>query len=234
MKVYFKYTKRATFCFFSALLFMLVACNKNSYYADGGLSNPNFKGNMLQYLQSKPFYFDTVATVIKMAGLEQSFQQDDMTFFAPTDHAIGRIILSTNQYLYQSGKDTIKTLAEVSPSIWRKYLERYMFHGANKLNDYPQLDINIKALYPGQNYYSYGNDILNIGVVYDDINGVKYAGYRHLVISYIPDLNKPLNWISNDISSSDIKPTNGVVHTLNDYTTFGFNSDFIDDVYATR
>lgn len=233
MKAYLKYTKRAALCFLSALVLMFVACKKD-YYVDGGLSDPNFKGNMLQYLQSKPFYFDTVATVIKLAGLEQNFQQDDMTFFAPTDHAIGRIIYNTNKVLYQSGKDTIKALSEVSPSIWRKYLMRYMFHGANKLNDYPQLDINIKALYPGQNYYSYGNDILNIGVIYNDVNGIKYAGYRHLVISYIPDLNKPLNWISNDISSSDIKPTNGVVHTLTDYTTFGFNSDFVNDVYATR
>ncbi|MEO6520291.1 MAG: fasciclin domain-containing protein [Mucilaginibacter sp.] len=234
MKAYLKYTKRAVFCFLSALVLMFVACKKNNYYVDGGLSDPNFKGNMLQYLQAKPFYFDTIATVIKMAGLEQNFQQDDMTFFAPTDHSIARIILFTNQQLYANGKDTIKTLAEVSPSIWRKYLKRYMFHGANKLNDYPQLDLNIQALYPGQDYYSYGNDILNIGVVYDDVNGIKYAGYRHLVISYIPDLNKPLYWYTNYISSSDIKPTNGVVHTLNDYTTFGFNLDFVNDVYATR
>ncbi len=233
MKAYLKYIKKATLCFLSALVLMFGACKK-SYYVDGGLSDPNFKGNMLQYLQAKPFYFDTVATVIKMAGLEQNFQQDDMTFFAPTDHAIGRIILYTNQYLYQSGKDTIKTLSEISPAIWRKYLERYMFHGANKLKDYPQVDLLIKALYPGQNYYSYGGDILNIGVVYDDVNGIKYAGYRHLVISYIPDLNQPLTWYTNYISSSDIKPTNGVVHTLNDYTLFGFNSDFINDVYATR
>ena len=112
-----------------------------------------------------------------------------------------------------------------------------MFKGSNKLNDYPQLDVSLLNLYPGQDYYSYNNTILNIGVIYDDVNGIKYAGYRHLAISYIKDLNNPLyypNWIRNDISSSDIKPTNGVVHALTDYATFGFNDDFVYDVFATR
>jgi len=236
MKVYSKYVKKAMFCFLSVLVLLFSACKKN-YYVDGGLANPNFNGNMLQYLQSKPFYFDTVATVIKLAGLEKNFQEDDMTFFAPTDHSIARVIILTNQLLYQNGKDTIKTLSDVSPNIWRKYLMRYMFHGSNKLNDYPQLDFKLPALYPGQDYYSYNNAILNIGVVYNDINGIKYGGYRQLWISYISNLNTPLtisSWLSYPISSSDIKPINGVVHTLNDYTNFGFNTDFIIDAYNTR
>lgn len=221
-----------------AAVVLAASCKKNQYYVDGGLSNPNFNGNMLQYLQAKPFYFDTLATVIKLAGLEQNFQQDDMTFFAPTDHAIQRSILNVNKILYQAGKDTILRLTDISPDIWRKYLLRYMFQGSHYLKDYPQLDVTLVNLYPGQDYYSYNNTTVNIGVIYDDVNGIKYGGYRHLAISYIQNLNTPLtysnNWIKCDISSSDIKPTNGVVHTLNDYTTFGFNTDFVTDVVATR
>lgn len=222
--------------FFASIL-LVFGCNKDKYYVDGGLSNPNYPGNMLQYLQAKKFYFDTLARVIKIAGLEQNFQHDDMTFFAPTNHSIERILSNTNKVLYQAGKDTVVSLDEISPEIWRKYLMRYMFKGSNRLKDYPQLDVNLLNLYPGQDYYSYNNTILNIGVIYDDINGIKYGGYRHLAISYIQDLNNPNyypTWIRNDVASSDIKPTNGVVHTLNDYTTFGFNNDFITDVFATR
>jgi len=220
-----------------AAMIALSSCHKDKYYVDGGLSNPNYDGNMLQYLQAKTFYFDTLATVIKIAGLEDTFRNEDITFFAPTDHSIRRAIVNANKMLYLAGKDTILKLQEVSPEIWRKYLMRYMFKGANKLNDYPQLDVTLLNLYPGQNYYSYNNTILNIGVIYDDVNGIKYGGYRHLAISYIQDLNNPqlyFNWIRNDVASSDIKPTNGVVHTLNDYTTFGFNGDFVSDVFATR
>jgi len=70
-------------------------------------------------------------------------------------------------------------------------------------------------------------------VVYNDaVNGpkedqviIKYAGYRQLMISYIPDLSKPKSfWINALVSSSDINPTNGIVHALkftNHY--FGFS-----------
>lgn len=214
---------------------LFVSCKKDKYYFDGGKSNPEFKGTILQYLQSKPVQFDTIAAIIKIAGLEKEFQEDELTFFAPTDLSVRSILKTTNSYLYQTGKDTLKVLTDVEPQIWRKYLMMYMFKGANRLKDYYQLDINLKAVYPGQNYYSYNHTIFNIGVIFDDVNGIKYAGYRHLTIGYITDVNRPVDsWIPADISSSDIKPTNGVVHTLNANHTFGFDFGFIYDVYAGR
>ncbi|QEC54006.1 hypothetical protein [Anseongella ginsenosidimutans] len=74
-------------------------------------------------------------------------------------------------------------------------------------------------------------------MVYHDVNDVKYAGYRQLSISYIPDVSRPNDgWYTTMISSSDIKPTNGVVHTLSkDDALFGFDPDeFIDDVAASK
>ncbi len=220
---------------FSLILLLFVSCKKDEYYFDGGKSNPDFKGTMLQYLQSKPVQFDTIVDIIKIAGLEKEFQEEELTFFAPSDLSVRSILKTTNNELYQTGKDTLKVLTDVQPQIWRKYLMMYMFKGANRLKDYYQLDINLKPVYPGQNYYSYSNVIFNIGVIFDDINGIKYAGYRHLTIGYITDLNRPAdNWITADISSSDIKPTNGVVHTLNTNHTFGFDYGFVYDVYAGR
>lgn len=220
---------------FCLILLLFASCKKDQYYFDGGKSNPDFKGTMLQYLQSKPVQFDTIAEIIKIAGLEKEFQEDELTFFAPTDLSVRSILKTTNNELYQAGKDTLKVLTDVQPQIWRKYLMMYMFKGANRLKDYYQLDINLKPVYPGQNYYSYNNVIFNIGVIFDDINGIKYAGYRHLTIGYITDLNRPAdNWITADISSSDIKPTNGVVHTLNTNHTFGFANGFVSDVYAGK
>ncbi|TBO44002.1 hypothetical protein EYS08_05250 [Pedobacter kyonggii] len=220
---------------FSLILLLLASCKKDKYYFDGGKSDPNFKGTMLQYLQSKPVQFDTIAQIIKIAGLEKEFQQDELTFFAPTDQSVRSALKNTNNYLYQTGKDTLKVLTDIRPQIWRKYLMMYMFKGANRMKDYYQLDINLKSVYPGQNYYSYNNVIFNIGVIFDDINGIKYAGYRHLTIGYVTDLNKPTDsWVSADISSSDIKPLNGVVHTLNTNHIFGFDYGFVYDVYAGK
>lgn len=234
----------------AALLLLLNACKRDEYYVDGGRANPDYPGNMLKYLQDKKVPFDTVAQIVKLAGMEKQFSSEDFTFFAFDDDVIKKTIgnihtyernknprlLSLNQMLYESGKDTVKTLDQIEPAIWKKYLQRYMFKGVNRLKDYPQLDLGLRTIYPGALYYDYNNSVANIGVNFNDANGVKYIGYRQLVFSFIPDVSKPNDgWFTNYISSSDIKPTNGVVHTLN-YSGYylGFDiSEFFNDVYVT-
>jgi len=73
-------------------------------------------------------------------------------------------------------------------------------------------------------------------VVYNSANGIKYIGYRQLVFSYIPDISKPNdNWYISYIASSDIKPTNGMVHSLRYQGAYlGFSLyEFFNDVYNT-
>ncbi|MBB6238649.1 hypothetical protein HDC90_003291 [Pedobacter sp. AK013] len=234
----------------AALLLLLNACKRDEYYIDGGRANPDYQGSMLKYLQDKKVPFDTVAKIVKLAGMEEQFSKEDFTFFAFDDDVIKRTIgdihtndrnknprlLSLNQMLYEAGKDTVKTLDQISPLIWRKYLQRYMFKGVNALKDYPQIDMDLKSIYPGALHYDYNNDVSNIGVVYNSANGIKYIGYRQLVFSYIPDISKPNdNWYISYVASSDIKPTNGMVHTLRYQGAYlGFSLfEFFNDVYNT-
>lgn len=215
--------------FIICILLLASACKKDDYYVDGGRANPIFDGDILAYLESKPMEFDTIAQIIKLAGLEETFRNTEFTFFAPRDENIKNLIGAldqggVNQELFLAGRDTIQTLADVDSAIWRKYLERYMFQGKNKLMDYPQIDFDLLNIYPGQNYISYANTVCNIGVVYNDANNIKYMGYRQLYISLIPDLSQPTTWIVQKVASSDVQPRNGVVHVI-DFTSgqFGFN-----------
>ncbi len=207
-------------CLSVLMLCCFAACKRDAYYTDGGLAQAKFNGTVLQYLSSKPVEFDTLVQIIKLAGLAPVLSNEDITFFAPNDvnikALIGRLDQGgVNQRLYQEGRDTIKVLADVDSLIWRKYLLRYIYKGKNKLVDYPQIDFNQQAIYPGQIYYSYNNSVANIGVVYNDAGGIRYMGYRQLHISYIPDISKPTeNWKTVRVSSSDIQPDNGVVHVL--------------------
>lgn len=221
----------------------LMACSKDDYYRDGGLANPDFQGNMMQYLESKPVEFDSLVTAIKLAGLEEMLTNEDVTFFAPQDKSIKDMIgdvnqsLSLNNQLYLGDKDTIKTLADIDSAIWRKYLLRHVFRSKNVLADYTQIDFDLPGVYPGQYYYSYANTVCNIGVEYESANGVKYAGYRRLYISFIPNLARPdLGNRRVPVTSVDIQPTNGVVHILaRSIAQIGFNSfDFINDVYESK
>ena len=245
---------------FALLAVMVISsCKKDNYYVDGGKSDPAFNGNMLQYLQSNP-KFDTIAQIVKLAGMEKVFTDEKITFFAPTDEVIRRTIGQVNavrpelrgglnQTLFNLGKDTVKVLSDINPNIWKKFLSRYIFKGTYKLKDYPQIDFDLKPIYPGSFYRSYFGDLANIGVVYNDVNGVKYTGYRQLSFSYIPDPSTPSNYIPVAVASSDIQPSNGVVHVLALYVSngrigstehsyganiFGFTGEIYTDVVLSK
>ncbi len=215
---------------------LFAACKGDEYYTDGGLANGKFEGTVMQYLMSKPKEFDSLVQIIKLAGLDETLSSEEVTFFAPTDvnikSLIGRLDQGgVNRRLYNEGKDTIKVLGDVDSEIWRKYLLRYVFRGKNKLMDYPQIDFQQKVIYPGQIYYSLNNSVANVGVVYKDANGIRYMGYRQLNISFIPDVSRPNdNWVTVPVSSSDIEPSNGVVHVLQvSGSQLGFNQREMED-----
>lgn len=194
------------------------SCQKSKdYYLDSGQANPYFRGTIVDYLNAKPFYFDSVVVAVKLAGLDSILATDSVTFFAPTDRFIMRLINDINDRLFNLQYDTIRTLQDVPGNIWRKYLTRYMFHGANQLKDYPQIDYDLLVNYPGQGYLSWDGTPMNVGVVYYNNNGVKYVGYRQLSIAYIPDVSRPTsNWSINYVASCNILTDNGVVHVLSD------------------
>lgn len=216
----------------SGILLWMSACKKD-YYRDSGVHDPHFKGSTMDYLDAVPYFFDSVAQVVRLAGMEKVFKQDSLTFFCPTNNSIKHLIQSLNADLNFNSLDTVKKLADIPATIWQRYLELYMFHQLNQLKDYPQIDYDLLSIYPGQGYLSWNGKPMNIGVIYNDDNGVKYVGYRQLTICYIPDPGKPRDgWIRANVASSNILTTNGVVHVLsNDHYYFGFDySAFLADM----
>lgn len=211
---------------------LLAACKKD-YYQDSGLAKGKFEGSVLDYLKSKPFYFDTLVQVIDLAGMNDIFSKEQITFFAPSNACFDSTLEHTNKLLYAAGKDTISQLSQVPSELWRKILTRYIFKGKSMLNDFPQLDPAYFGTYPGQFYKSYDGALMNIGVIYGDAGGAQYAGYRQLVLSYTPDVTfKPSSWRIALVSSVNIEPRNGAVHVLRFGPIGGYSShDFGFDKY---
>lgn len=250
MKIIKKYTYYYFFLLVTLVMMSISSCQKqDDYYMDTGLANPYFEGTIMDYMKAQPFYFDSIALVAKLAGMDSLLRTDTVTFFAPTDRTILRLIKETNEELYKLRYDTIKTLQDVPDNIWRKFLSRYIFHGANQLKDYPQIDYDLRVNYPGQGYLSWDGTAMNIGVIYHNDNGVKYVGYRQLTIAFIPDVSNPTaNWRVSYVASSNILTDNGVVHVLSDgltlimengeiqisnssYPYFGFDlAEFVSDM----
>lgn len=219
-----------------SMLITATGCKKD-YYTDTGLQKAEFDGTIMQYLKSKPDYFDSVVKVIHLAGMDDVFEKEDITFFAPADSCINFAIRFLNIQLSNQGRPLVYRLEQIKPEVWRRQLSRYVFKGKKSMNDYPQIDPDNLSAYPGQIYASYDGLLMNIGVVYNDAGGVKYAGYRHLKISYIPSASAPRDfesWYSADVASVNVSPTNGYVHVLR-YPThiFGFEQgQFIEDAIS--
>lgn len=221
-----KYFLLAICCSF----FLVISCDKN-YYEEGGVHSPEYNGTILQFLKSRPELFSELIKVVELSGYNTLLDDPnkEITFFAPSDVSIQKSMLRLNRELFLRGKDTVKNLNQVSPEIWKKFVSRYIYEGKSMLKDFPHLDTNDILAAPGQSYISYNGEILNIGVFKNDVvtknsSGeqqiAKYVGYRQLIIGY-----------SNPVATSDIQPTNGVVHVLN-FTkhSFGFRTfEFVDE-----
>jgi len=233
MKNYFKIF---VFCF-GAILTVVVGCQKDQYYVDSGISSAKYDGTVLDYLQDNPYHlFDSVIKVIKLAGMENTFKSDSITFFAPSDTCIAASISYLNFQLAQKGKDTISNLNQLPAEFWRKELSLYLFKGLHRLKDYPQVDPDNLQVFPGGYFPSFGGKVMHVGVIFNTVNGVQYAGYRQLMINYFTGSTPPAGYLTWEtlVASSDINPYNGIVHVLQ-YPShkFGFSEfDFANEAMA--
>jgi len=213
---------------------LFLSCQDESYLHDGGKGHAEFDGTVLDFLRSRPDYFQELVEVIEYAGMEDVFQSDEITFFAPTDWSIDESMESLNYYWYNlQGRDSVTSISQIKPEVWRELLSLYIVKDRYLAKDIPQMDTIAMDAYPGQAYVSYNGLSMNIGLVYHDANGIKYAGYRQLLYSYVN------NFVEKDmthayVATSDIQPVNGVVHVIRfiDHT-FGFNEQlFISKAIA--
>nr|WP_288808488.1 fasciclin domain-containing protein [uncultured Sphingobacterium sp.] len=235
MKIFLKI---GTFILFIGVV--LNACKKEDYL-DTGVHDPKYKGTIWQYLESRPDLFDTLTVALKIAKLDVVLQNEEVTFFAPPDPSIMKSVWLLNQSLFRSGQDSITSFNQIKPEIWRKYLSRYILKGKYVAKDFGQLDTLKLDSYPGGVYKTFDNTEMNIGVFYNDVRAnddqlIKYAGYRQLYFNYpfsIPGLEDYLiPFITAPVATSDIQPTNGVLHVLQfSKHALGFRSElFAEDV----
>ncbi|MFE7084794.1 fasciclin domain-containing protein [Sphingobacterium spiritivorum] len=229
--------------FFPAIIFIIIglsACKKE-YYEETGKHDPKYNGTIWQYLQGRKDLFDTLTKVVEYAGMKDILDKESVTFFAPPDMSIVKAMKELNEYLVSRGQDTVTSYKQVDPSVWKDFLGMYIIKDKYVLKDFPQLDtINLET-FGGQGYTSYSGRVMNIGVLYNDTktvnsNGdiqiIKYSGYRQLYLNYVENYSSSNNLFSmttGPVATSDIQPTNGVLHVLQfSRHIFGFQRlDFV-------
>lgn len=210
-----------------ASVFLLIACGiftscQKHYYDDTGLQNGVYNESSLEFLQQQPFFFDSVVTVIHLAGMDQILSDSTITFFSPTNHAIARTMDIVNSVRHSNFEDSLR-LEDVPQEVWRKFLSRYVFRGKYMLKDIARRDPAQLNVYPGMNMESYDGYIMNLGVLFSDYNDTKDVGPRQVTITDIGDLANPVG-ITNNVATSDLQTKNGIIHVLDDLHFFGFSS----------
>ncbi|MGO4290931.1 fasciclin domain-containing protein [Chitinophaga sp. RAB17] len=209
------------------LVGLFISACKKDYYIDGGLADPHYNGTIYDYLVKNPYLFDTVAFIVEKAGMKDMLQNDSVTFFAPTDQSIGDALRALNELRYRMVEDSAQ-LSDIPGSVWRDFLLRYIMKGKHTANQFARVDPANWYAYPGINYVMANGYILNIGLQYQNYNGVEAVGARILLLTDITF--DPVTFRNNpyvNVASSDIQPTNGVIHALNIRHTFGFRGDFV-------
>lgn len=212
------------------IVILFASCNKGDYLASSGVHNPAYDGTILDYLKTAPPYFDSLVKVIQLAGMEDVLTKETVTFFAPTKQSVMGAVKLLNDYLYLRGRDTITRLEQVDPAVWKDMLSLYVLKDKYLLKDIPQMDTTNLAAYGGQGFVSLQGRPMNVGVIYGDAGGVKYAGYRQLCYSYIQSFENDADAMVNAlVSTSNIQPRNGALHILRSSShVFGFTrSNFV-------
>ena len=100
----------------------IVNCQNEDYLQDGGKHNPYYNGTVLEYLNQHPdkHYFSELTDLIHYAGLDSVLQNEEITFFAPTDFSIEKIGIQCGMKDANYFSRMFKKVEGISPGEYRR------------------------------------------------------------------------------------------------------------------
>ena len=195
---------------------IFIGCTKYNSI-DTGLAQKKFTGNMYEYLHSDSYNWDSLLMFIDYLGLEEYFTgkkagYEEITFFGPTNHSIRRKIYDKftwsptwqKVYVYHSVKEFIEGEGE---EYCRQLILSHIVKGKYEVKDIPRGT----------------DDEKESGLIFTSASGTKFRVYSFQepyektpkagpVVLYVRGGKSMNNKI--DVASTDIEPTNGIVHSL--------------------
>lgn len=204
-----------------ALVSMVFAsgCSKD-YYTDGGTLNPDKTATLgmstMDYLKSRPEVFDTLTTLITMAGLESEVNANGSTLLAPKNYSIYNFF----KLVYPDPEKRPKTFDEISNE------EMEAITGILKNYIIPGKEIVRSGLSTTYSYdTTFGGTKARFNIVQDDYLGNVNMGARYIIFSLNVGIPGGAEvYQSVQVETADLRSTNGIVHVLAaDSHIFGFN-----------
>ncbi|GGC23849.1 hypothetical protein GCM10011386_14780 [Parapedobacter defluvii] len=191
----------------------------DDYFADGGVSPENagvFEGSTLEYLESHPETFDTLATLIRLCGLENAINQEGNTFLAPKDYSIHNYFklkfAELDAWPASLSDIGAEDLTEIGQTI-----KNYII---------PDRKIIRSDLQTSYSYIpTYGGGKARFNLVREDYLGNVNMGAQAIVFSLnVAEEGQKEQYQSVRVVVSDLQSANGVIQVLDSDThIFGFN-----------
>lgn len=206
------------------LLSVFVGCTKYNQI-DTGIAQKKYPGNMYEYFHSDSYNWDSLLLLIDYTGLKEYFTgekegYETITFFGPTNHSIRRWMYSFDipgggpfppVELYRSMKELVDG---EGVETCREIILQHVVKGKYEVKDIPR------------------------GTSGDPASGIIFtpaAGFDFRVYSFretyddMPESGAVVLYLGTgedykttlDIASTDIEPTNGIVHSMSYSYTVG-------------
>lgn len=204
----------------------LVSCETKYNYHDTGVSEQYFPGNMYEYLHSNSYDWDSIVKIIDRAGLKEMFEKEEFTFVGPTN-------ITVRKWFYWDRKDGMsgtdkgyvihgyKSIKQVPVDLCRKIVYSHV------IDKIVLRDLVARATYDETQKITDGGDFLTtrwgnrlwFWTDKEPYMGIDDMGPVILSMASLDKYDKKLKDIG--IASVDIRPTNGVVHSLPYSYNFG-------------
>lgn len=197
------------------LITMFIGCTKYNSI-DTGLAQKKYPGNMYEYFQSDSYNWDSLLVFIEYTGLKEYFTgektgYEEITFFGPTNLSIRRAIWGKRswgangwEYEHTSVKEFVE---DKGIAYCQELILRHIVKGKYEVKDIPR-----------------GTDAdSESGIIFTSAFGSTFRVFSFRTpYSDTPDTGPVVLYVkggvnmktSIDVASTDIEPTNGIVHSL--------------------
>ena len=185
------------------IAFITVSCSTDWNFVNTGLAKEHFDGTMYEYFKSNRYDWDSLRVMVEHAGLVDLFNGSEaITLFGPTN-------ISIRKWMNNNGYESIQGLDK--EMIKTKILD-CVFEGKLLRDEIPEGDFKNQERIGVKEYTAKSGKTIWIYRYRLSDGAELHAGAAILYLQ---------GNVSTDVASSNIQPTNGVVHSLSYNYIFG-------------
>lgn len=194
---------------------VLQACSKDDGYFDREVTEKDFPGNTLEYLQSKPGVYDSLLLVVERLGLEETLADSTITLFAVTNPSFQLAITNLNNLRAKTEKP-FGFLSDIDYLHLDSMMSWYIIRGLYEADTLTQQDglmlEGVRFGYPMHAKLSKATS-----------SGYEGGGPKIIEFSNTNESQFLRYWVTTTTGSVNVHTSNGIIHVISPDHIFGFN-----------